>query len=79
MQFPVYLKYKNNASFFKIISFEELEELKYTGKILELYHFKAKILPDRNYIADLLKENSPYVEKISEKEFEAHKVKLATS
>jgi len=76
MQFPVYLKYKNNASFFKIVNYEVFEEVKFTGNKAELHIFKAKILPDRNYIADLLQTDSPYVEKISEEEFSEAKQKI---
>ena len=54
MEFPVYRKYKNNKNFFKIINKNEFEEISFIGsKVIVTKHI-AKILPDRNLIADLL-------------------------
>ena len=51
--YPVYRKYKNNKSFFKVISETEFEEIQLLGDKVSLHYFDAKILPDRNYIHDL--------------------------
>lgn len=54
MHFPQYRKYPHNKTFFKIISFEEFEEIQINSRGIERFHFVARILPDRNYIMDLL-------------------------
>lgn len=51
--YPQYRKYKNNKSFFKIVSPEKFEEIQVLGSKTTLHTFEAKILPDRNYIFDL--------------------------
>jgi hypothetical protein len=51
--YPQYRKYKNNKSYFKIISPELFEEIQLLGSKKTLHFFEAKILPDRNYIKDL--------------------------
>jgi hypothetical protein len=51
--YPQYRKYKNNKSYFKIISPNNFEEIQILGKNKTIHIFEAKILPDRNYIADL--------------------------
>jgi|TARA_B110000116_G_C16367680_1_gene372711 hypothetical protein len=51
--YPEYRKYNNNKSFFKIISPEKFEEIKFLGSKKSIHFFEAKILPDRNYISDL--------------------------
>lgn len=70
MEFPVYRKYANNKSYFKITSETRFDELKVTGKLIERYPFEAKIYPDRVFIQDMLAmENDHWIES-SEKEFE---------
>jgi hypothetical protein len=54
MQFPQYRKYRNGKSFFKIESENEFTELKYENGRWQQYQIKATILPDRNYISDML-------------------------
>ena len=51
--YPQYRKYANNKSYFKIISSELFEEIQLLGSKKTIHIFEAKILPDRNYIADL--------------------------
>lgn len=70
MEFPQYRRYKNKKSYFKILSEEEFVEYKLTGKRLESHRFKVKILPDRNYIQDMLHDCEPYWEVIGESEFQ---------
>ncbi len=56
--FPTYRKYKNNKHFFKIISENKFEEISFIGtKVIVTSHL-AKILPDRNLIADLLYDSN---------------------
>ena len=76
MNYPQFRKYKNNLSYFKIISKNEFEEIKREGNTLHIYFFEAKILPDRNFIYDMTFDYKNYWEKIPAKEFEELKKKL---
>lgn len=69
MEFPQYRRYKNHQSYFKILSSDKFEEYKCMGKKVEKFSFKAKILPDRNYLQDLLFNYEDYWESIDEQEF----------
>ena len=51
--YPQYRKYSNNKSYFKILSPNKFEEIQVLGLKKTIHFFEAKILPDRNYIADL--------------------------
>ena len=53
MSYPQYRKYAHERTYFKIISADAWEEIHVMGKKYVLHHFKAAILPDRNYIYDL--------------------------
>lgn len=70
-QFPLYRKYHNNSSYFKINSFDSFVELKRMPKGFVLYEFSAKILPDRNYIHDMIFDYELYWNEIDKNEFEA--------
>lgn len=70
MQFPQYRKYKDDKSYFKITDELNFIEFKRTGEKWEEHRFEAKILPDRNYISDLLEADSNYWDVISKKDFE---------
>ncbi len=52
--FPVYRKYEDDKVWFKIISQNEFEELKISGNYFSINLYKANILPDRNFIQDLI-------------------------
>ncbi len=54
MTFPQYRKYTNNKSYFKIISNTQWEEKQLLGSKVILNSFEAKILPDRNFLNDML-------------------------
>ena len=54
INFPTYRKYKNNKKFFKLINENEFEEISFIGSKVIVTKHLAKILPDRNLIADLL-------------------------
>ena len=69
MEFPQFRKYKNNLSYFKIDSSEQFTEWKKNGTMWEKSNFSAKILPDRNYVNDMLTDFHLYWDKISEEEF----------
>lgn len=53
-QFPVYKKYFDEKSFFEILNASEFNELKITGKTFSVHQIKAKILPERVLIHDML-------------------------
>lgn len=69
--FPTYRKYKNNKNFFKIISQDEFEEISFIGtKVIVTKHL-AKILPDRNLIADLLHDSNT-ADQSTQEEYESY-------
>lgn len=70
MNFPVYRKYPNNKSFFKIVDADRFQEIKITGKLVELHHFEAKILPDRNFIQDMIAMDNAFWVQSSAEEFD---------
>jgi len=57
MSFPIYRKYSTGSAFFEVLSKVEFRELKIVGAHYELHHIRAKILPERVYIEDLI--NNP--------------------
>lgn len=69
MNFPIYRKYGNGGAYFEIISESEFRELKKIGSAFELHHIRATILPDRNYIMDLINNNHEYYVEITKAEF----------
>lgn len=69
INFPQYRKYKNGKSFFKIISPTEWEEIQIIGSQKTNHHFEVKILPDRNFINDMLFDYENNWIKIEENEY----------
>ena len=72
--FPTYRKYKNNKNFFKIMNENEFEEISFIGSKVVVTKHLAKILPDRNLIADLL-HDSDFAEQSSQIEYESYLIK----
>jgi hypothetical protein len=70
--FPTYRKYKNNKNYFKIISNNEFDEISFIGSKAFVTKHIAKILPDRNFIYDLLHDVGTTSELSTEEEFEKH-------
>ena len=68
--FPQFRKYTNGASFFRVDSPEHFDELKKMPSGFVQYSFQARILPDRNYIMDMLNCDSNYWVKISKSDYE---------
>lgn len=52
--YPLYRKYKDGRTWFKINSINGFEELKISGIYFSINSYKANILPDRNFINDLI-------------------------
>ena len=71
MDFPIYRKYPNNKSFFKIVDIDYFEEIKVTGRLFEIHQFKAKILPDRNFIKDMISMDDDYWVDSTSEEFQS--------
>lgn len=74
--YPQYRKYSNERTYFKILSFDEWEEINVIGNKYTIHQFKAVILPDRNYIYDLTFDYQKNWLKINEEEYEKAKKKL---
>lgn len=70
MKFPIYRKYKNNKHFFKIMSMDEFEEISFIGKKLIVTLHQVTILPDRNFISDLLHDIGNTAEIATEEEYQ---------
>ncbi len=69
MTFPVYRKYSNNKSYFKVLSEKEFEEIVLLGNNYWVYTFEAKILPDFQLIRDMLELQDGRWQEISETEY----------
>ena len=77
IKYPVYRKYKNEKSFFKIISETEFEEVKLETGNYTFHHFSVQILPDRNLIHDLTFDFKRHCDEIGEKEYLEVKAKCS--
>jgi hypothetical protein len=69
IQFPVYRKYRNGKSYFKIISRNEFEELQVVGSKKIINRIKATQFPEMNLIKDLVYDRE-LSEEISTMEYE---------
>lgn len=69
--FPVYRKYPNNKSFFRILDNELFEEIKFTGKRVDFFQLKATQLPERNLVQDMINaEGGHWVESSAQEWFQ---------
>ena len=69
--FPLFRKYPNDKSYFKILSDQEFIEYTLVGQYYSVNVIKASILPDRNYLMDLIENTDKNYLVISEEEFES--------
>ena len=69
INYPVYRKYPHNRTFFKVLSEDEFEELQIIGRHYSIHSIKAKILPDRNFIQDLIFDFAIYWKEIKAEEY----------
>ncbi len=74
--YPQYRKYLNGKVYFKIISNTEWEEIQQIGKKFILNSFTSKILPDRNFLHDLIYNYEENCLDISKTEYEEVKKQL---
>ena len=54
MSYPIFRKYADGLTYFKITSESEFQELKKQGKYYSLSNFRCKIHPDRVFLNDLI-------------------------
>ena len=69
-EFPQYRKYRNNRSYFRILSPAKWEEIQLIGNKITVNTFEVKILPDRNFINDMLYDYENHWVKIDAAEYE---------
>lgn len=70
MEFPVFRKYSNNKSYFKIDNPSKLTEVQRIGKYYVIHGLDAKILPERILIQDLIELKSIGIEAVDQEEYE---------
>ena len=70
-EFPQFRRYKNVETYFKIISMDSFEEIRSLGKnwIKEIH--QVKILPDRNFLHDLLNNYQDFAVEITPETYSA--------
>ena len=54
INFPLYRKYKNNKSYFKILDNRHLLELQMVGSKVMMHEIKAISFPEINFIHDMI-------------------------
>lgn len=69
INFPVYRKYKNNKSYFKIINLRLFEEIQIMGSKKKIQLIEAKMYPEICFINDLLMNYFEMAEELSEQEY----------
>jgi hypothetical protein len=69
INFPVYRKYKNNKSYFKIIQPKLFEEIQIIGSKKIIKEVEAKQFPEMLFISNLISNYSEMADEISEEEY----------
>ena len=69
INFPVYRKYKNNKSYFKIIQPKLFEEIQIIGSKKVVKLTEAKQFPEMLFISDLILNYSEMADEINEEEY----------
>ena len=70
MKYPLYRRYINGRSYFKLESPSRMLEVQVLGKYYIEHELVAKILPERLLMSDLIEANPDSYEVISEEIFE---------
>jgi hypothetical protein len=70
INFPVYRKYKNNKSYFKIINPLLFEEIQVIGTKKIVKRTEVKLFPERNFVHDLVFNFSEMADEISAEEYD---------
>ena len=71
MDYPQFRKYKNGKSYFEIMGENEFLEYKLGPNGIEKHHIEARILPDRNFVKDMLYDYEEHWEEVEKEELEA--------
>lgn len=69
INFPVYRRYKNNASYFKIINPLQFEEIQRIGSKKIIRQTEAKLYPEKMFLHDLVYNYHEMAEEITEQEY----------
>ena len=69
IDFPVYRKYKNNKTYFKIIHPRLFEEIQLIGSKKVIKQTEAKLYPEVLFVQDLLLNYKERAEEIKEEEY----------
>lgn len=69
IHFPVYRKYKNNKSYFKIIHFKLFEEVQIIGTKKIVKQIEANQFPEILFIRDLIFDYKQMADEITENEY----------
>lgn len=69
IQFPVYRKYKNNKSYFKIINPQHFEQVQIVGAKKFISQTEAKLFPEMSFVRDLLFNYEEMAVEIEEREY----------
>ncbi|MES2627933.1 MAG: hypothetical protein V4616_03095 [Bacteroidota bacterium] len=72
MDFPVFRRYTNRQSYFRIDSPVVLHEIKLIGKFYQEFRLDAVQLPDRNFVSDLVHLAVEGAEALSQPEYDLH-------
>jgi len=70
INFPVYRKYKNSRSYFKIINPLLFEEIQLLGSKKIIKKTEAKLFPEKNFIYDMVFNYIEMADEIGEEEYE---------
>jgi hypothetical protein len=76
ISYPVYRKYDGDLSFFKIMDHASFVEIKVMGSHISKYEIKAKILPDFQFITDMINLHNGHWMESNEVEFNRFVAKL---
>jgi hypothetical protein len=71
INFPVYRKYKNGASYFKIINPLLFEEIQKIGSKKVIRQTEAKLYPEKVFIQDLVFNYASMAYEIGEEEYQS--------
>jgi hypothetical protein len=70
INFPVYRKYKNNKSYFKIINPRLFEEIQVIGSRNKVKQIEVKIYPEMSFLRDLILNYGKMADEITKEEYE---------
>ncbi|HQQ94024.1 MAG TPA: hypothetical protein PLQ93_05680 [Bacteroidia bacterium] len=69
INFPVYRRYKNGKTYFKIVNPKLFEEVQLIGNRKIVKQLEARLFPERRFVHDMVYNYSAMAEAISEEEY----------